>query len=172
MLLPGMLLTGAVPAVACEIYGALSALPYTRRYRLYSELRVSLRLHLLWQVLAGVLVRIRQTQPSGPVWLGYAVVVCLHLGIPGPKCIVGTQLHVGQTWEVAVKLTSFEQSWLIAVHVRLTPPHWQDPRSICDMFTTEAWLAAGDYQGDPHPDGVCKAGGCRAEKGAAAGARA
>ena len=40
MLLPGMLLTGAVPAVACEIYGALSALPYTRRYRLYGELRV------------------------------------------------------------------------------------------------------------------------------------
>lgn len=40
VLLPGMLLAGAVPAVACEICGALAALPYTTRYRLYSELRV------------------------------------------------------------------------------------------------------------------------------------
>ncbi len=51
VLLPGMLLTGAVPAVACEIYGALSALPYTRRYRLYNELRVRVRLPLLcWAI--------------------------------------------------------------------------------------------------------------------------
>lgn len=40
VLLPGMLLTPAVPAVACEIHSALSVLPYTTRYRLYSELRV------------------------------------------------------------------------------------------------------------------------------------
>ena len=41
VLLPGMLLTPAVPAVAAEIHAVLAVLPYTTRYRLYSELRVS-----------------------------------------------------------------------------------------------------------------------------------
>lgn len=40
VLLPGMMLTPAVPAVASEIYSVLAALPYTTRYRLYTQLRV------------------------------------------------------------------------------------------------------------------------------------
>jgi len=40
VLLPGMMLTPAVPAVASEIYFVLAALPYTTRYRLYTQLRV------------------------------------------------------------------------------------------------------------------------------------
>ena len=90
MLLPGMLLTGAVPAVACEIYGALSALPYTRRYRLYSELRVCLHLHLL--CLVGVLVRIRQTLQLGLVWLGPIAMSSFHLKLHKPGRCAGDSM--------------------------------------------------------------------------------
>ncbi len=40
MLLPGMMLTPANPAVCNEAWALLKTMPYTTRYRLYVQLRV------------------------------------------------------------------------------------------------------------------------------------
>lgn len=42
VLLPGMMLTPAMPAVSNEVWAVLKTMPYTTRYRLYVQLRVRL----------------------------------------------------------------------------------------------------------------------------------